>query len=240
MFTMNGKQKANTAVGYIRVSTELQAEKGLSLEAQTEKIKAMAQVEGVDLLDVVVDAGKSAKNLEREGMIRLRELLKSRAVKVVIIAKLDRLTRSIRDLAELLEEFQNLDVGLVSVAEKLDTASASGRMVLNVMMAVSQWEREAVSERTRAVVLYKKAQRRAYCPSTPYGFRRDGDALVEDSTEMRTVQRVHRLKRRGWSLRRIADRLNRENVPTRRNGHWFASTVRYILGNDIYTGAAAE
>jgi site-specific DNA recombinase len=89
-------------------------------------------------------------------------------------------------------------------------------------------------------VLYKKAQRRAYCPSTPYGFRRDGDALVEDSTEMRTVQRVHRLKRRGWSLRRIADRLNRENVPTRRNGHWFASTVRYILGNDIYTGAAAE
>jgi DNA invertase Pin-like site-specific DNA recombinase len=232
---MKGEHKANIgAVGYIRVSTELQAEKGLSLEAQTEKIKAMAQIEGVALREIIVDAGKSAKNLERPGMIRLRELLKMRSVTVVIVAKLDRLTRSIKDLAELLEQFQKHGVALVSVAEKLDTASASGRMVLNVMMAVSQWEREAVSERTRAVVLHKKAQRRAYCPSTPYGFRQDGDSLVEDSAEMRIVQRLHRLKRRGWSLRRIADRLNRENVPTRRNGRWFASTVRYILGNDIY------
>ena len=133
------------AIGYIRVSTDKQADKGLSLDAQSEKIRAMAVVHGTELADVIVDAGESAKNLDRPGMERILDLVRGGEVDTVIVAKLDRLTRSVRDLADLLEVFQRKGVSLVSVAESLDTGSAAGRLVLNIMVTVSQWEREAIA-----------------------------------------------------------------------------------------------
>jgi Resolvase, N terminal domain len=120
------------AIGYVRVSTEKQAEFGVSLEAQEEKVRAMAVVQGAELVDVIVDAGESAKSLNRPGMARLMSLVDAGAVNTVIIAKLDRLTRSVKDLAELLERFTRRGVSLVSVAESLDTGTAAGRLVLNI------------------------------------------------------------------------------------------------------------
>ena len=137
------------AIGYVRVSTEKQADFGVSLEAQTEKVRAMVVVQGAELAEVIIDAGESAKSLNRPGMARLLSLVDAGVVDAVIIAKLDRLTRSVKDLAELLERFNRRGVSLVSVAESLDTGTAAGRLVLNIMTAVSQWEREAIGERTR-------------------------------------------------------------------------------------------
>jgi DNA invertase Pin-like site-specific DNA recombinase len=164
------------ATGYARVSTEKQADFGVSLDAQQEKIRAMAVVQGADLQEVIVDAGESAKSLARPGMERLLGLVETRATDCVIIAKLDRLTRSVKDLGELLERFQKRGIALVSVAESLNTDSASGRLVLNIMMSVSQWEREAIGERTRDALRHKRAKRQAYSP-TPYGFERQGRRL---------------------------------------------------------------
>jgi DNA invertase Pin-like site-specific DNA recombinase len=147
------------------------------LEAQVEKIRAMAVVQGGELVDIIIDAGESAKSLNRPGMARLEALVDSGRVEAVIVAKLDRLTRSVKDLAELLQRFQRRGVALVSVAESLDTGSAAGRLVLNIMTAVSQWEREAIGERTQTALLHKKAHRKVY-NHVPYGFVRDGDSLV--------------------------------------------------------------
>ena len=85
------------AIGYVRVSTDRQAEQGVSLEAQEAKIRAMATVQGTELLDVIVDSGESAKSLKRPGVERLLALVNSGKVQAVIIAKLDRLTRSVKD-----------------------------------------------------------------------------------------------------------------------------------------------
>ena len=92
-------------------------------------------------LDVITDAGVSAKNIDRPGLAQVLDLVDRRQVTLVIVAKLDRLTRSVRDLGDLLDRFQRRGVALVSVAESLDTGSAAGRLVLNVMASVSQWER---------------------------------------------------------------------------------------------------
>src|SRR6476469_5469229 len=94
------------AVAYVRVSTEKQADFGVSLEAQSEKVRAMAVVQGAELVDLIVDAGESAKSLNRPGMARLMSLVDTGEVDAVIIAKLDRLTRSVADLAELLKRFE--------------------------------------------------------------------------------------------------------------------------------------
>src|SRR3954453_19023765 len=177
------------AIGYVRVSTDKQADHGVSLEAQEAKIRAMATVQGAEIVELIVDGGESAKNLNRPGMERLLSLVNEGKVQTVIIAKLDRLTRSVKDLAELLERFQRRGVSLVSVAESLDTGSAAGRMVINIMTVVSQFEREAIGERTRDALQHKKAHRQIY-NHVPYGFQREGDALVADAHEQAIVSRV--------------------------------------------------
>ena len=126
------------AVGYARVSTDKQSDQGISLEAQTEKIRAMAMVQGAELVHVIRDGGASAKTLHRPGLQQVLDMAQGRQVQAVIVAKLDRLTRSVKDLCELLEVFERRGVALISVAESLDTSSASGRLVMNIMAAVSQ------------------------------------------------------------------------------------------------------
>ena len=137
------------AIGYVRVSTDRQAGQGVSLEAQESKIRANSTVQGGVLFNVIIDGRESAKNLNRPGLQRLLALVESGKIEAVIIAKLDRFTRSMKDLCSLLELFEKRGVALISIAESLDTASAAGRLVITIMAAVSQWEREAIGERTR-------------------------------------------------------------------------------------------
>jgi site-specific DNA recombinase len=208
------------AIGYVRVSTEKQADHGVSLAAQSEKIRAMAVVQGADLAEILVDA-ESAKSLDRPGMERLLAVIDARAVDVVIIAKLDRLTRSVKDLAELLERFNRRGVSLVSVAESLDTGSAAGRLVLNIMTAVSQWEREAIGERTRDAMRHKRANGERV-GTVPFGFRlaEDGKRLEEEPAEQDILARIRELKAAGHTTRRIAEELNRQGFTTRRGTAW--------------------
>ena len=208
------------AIGYIRVSTDKQADRGVSLEAQSEKVRAMAVVQGAELAEVIVDAGESAKSLDRPGMARLLALVDAKAVDVVIIAKLDRLTRSVKDLAELLERFTRRGVSLVSVAESLDTGTAAGRLVLNIMTAVSQWEREAIGERTRDAMSHKKANGERV-GTIPFGFRMGEDGLLaEDAAEQGVLARMRELKAAGRTVRETADELNRQGYTTRRGTAW--------------------
>lgn len=113
-------------VGYVRVSTDHQAELGVSLEAQEAKIRAMATVRGCEPDEVILDGGESAKDLHRPGVQRVLALVNGGKVDAVIVAKLDRLTRSVKDLCQLLELFEKRRVALISVAESLDTSSAAG------------------------------------------------------------------------------------------------------------------
>jgi DNA invertase Pin-like site-specific DNA recombinase len=208
------------AVGYIRVSTDKQRDLGVSLEAQSEKVRAMAVVQGAELTEVIIDA-ESAKSLNRPGMARLLEMVDAGAVDTVIIAKLDRLTRSVKDLAELLERFTRRGVSLVSVAESLDTGTAAGRLVLNIMTAVSQWEREAIGERTRDAMDHKRANGERV-GTIRFGYRMadDGLHLEEDPAEQDILGRMQALKATGHTTRQIAAELNRQGFTTRRGTAW--------------------
>lgn len=218
------------AIGYCRVSTSQQADGGQSLEAQAEKIKAMAVVQDVELVDIIVDAGESAKSLNRPGMEQLISLVDAGKVKTVIVAKLDRLTRSVRDLGDILDRFQRRGVSLVSVAETLDTGTAAGRLVLNIMASVSQWEREAIGERTRDVLRHKKANgERVGVISFGFRLADDGVHLIEDEQEQEILGRIRELRAAGFSLRDIADELNRQGFCTRRGTEWRFEYIRSIL-----------
>ena len=218
------------AIGYVRVSTDRQAEQGVSLEAQEAKIRAMATVQGTDLWDVIVDGGESAKSLKRPGVERLLALVNSGKVQAVIIAKLDRLARSVKDLSSLLELFEKRKVALISVAESLDTGSAAGRLVITIMGAVSQWEREAIGERTRDALRHKRSNGER-TGNVPYGFRlaADGKHVEPDSAEQAAVLAITELRAQGHSLRGIASMLNRHGHRTRRGTAWRLESVNRVV-----------
>src|SRR6202167_504979 len=142
-------------------------------------------------------------------MQRLLALVDSGSVEGVSVATIDRLTRSVKDLCTLLECFERRGVALISVAESLDTGSAAGRLVLNIMAAVSQWEREAIGERTRDALRHKRSQGQRV-GNIAFGFRLAGDGqhVEPDPTEQGALAEIRRLRREGTTLRGIASTLN--------------------------------
>jgi site-specific DNA recombinase len=218
------------AIGYARVSTDKQADRGVSLDAQTEKIRAMVVVHGAELADIIVEAGESAKSLNRPGMQRLLALVDAGDVQAVIVAKLDRLTRSVKDLCELLERFERRGVALISVAESLDTGSAAGRLVLNIMTAVSQWEREAIGERTRDALSHKRSNGERV-GNIQFGYRlcADGKHVEPHPAEQAVLHEIHALRKSGTTMRGIAAALNYRSLRTRRGSAWRLESVARVL-----------
>lgn len=216
-------------IGYIRVSTDEQAQGGVSLEAQRAKLGQYAELYDLDLVEVVVDAGVSAKNLHREGLKTALAALDGGQASGLLVAKLDRLTRSVRDLSDLLEKYFGTKYALLSVAEKVDTSSAAGRMILNIMATVSQWEREVIGERTSAALQHKIAQGQ-HVGSPALGFKMAEGQLEENRAELAIIERILELRAGGMTLQAIADLLNGESIPTKRGGKWHPSTITYILG----------
>jgi site-specific DNA recombinase len=220
------------AIGYVRVSTDQQADRGVSLQAQTERVRAMATVQGAELVDIEVDGGESAKSMKRPGLQRILAMVEAGAVQAVIVAKLDRLTRSVKDMCSLLELFEKRKVALISVAESLDTGSAAGRLVITIMGAVSQWEREAIGERTREALRHKGSKRERV-GNIGYGLRlaADGVHVEECPLEQAALAEIRRLRNEGRSMRGIAMALNTRGYRTRRGSDWRLESVARVLGN---------
>lgn len=217
-------------VGYIRVSTEQQADEGVSLAAQEAQLRAYCATYGHELISIEADAA-SASSLERDGLTRALELLKPGKADALVVCKLDRLSRSVRDLDALLSRyFAGGRYSLISVAEHVDTSSAAGRMVLNMLMSVSQWEREAISERTRAALQHKKA-RGQRVGQIPYGWQlgADGVRLERHEGEQRIIELIGELRAGGMSLRGIVDALNSHSEPAARGHRWHLTSVARLI-----------
>jgi site-specific DNA recombinase len=223
-------------VGYVRVSTEQQAEGGVSVAAQCAKLRAYAEACELDLVAIEQDAGVSAKSLKRPGLQAALRRLEGGEVEGLLVAKLDRLTRSVRDLAVLLEPARfGGRWQLLSVGDSIDTRSAAGRLVLNVLGSVSQWERETAGERTREALAHLRVQG-AVLGGEALGWRRTcerdphGRCMVaRDDAEAMTVARIRELRSQGLSLRAIAARLRDDGHRTKRGGCWAPQTVSNVL-----------
>ena len=210
-------------IAYLRVSTDKQADKGISLDAQQDKVRAYASLYDLDLIEVIVDAGESAKTLDRPGLQRALALLKNGKADALLVAKLDRLTRSVVDLGKLIETyFAPGKAALLSVSEQIDTRSAAGRLVLNILASVSQWERETIAERTRDAMRHKQANGEYIGGPAPYGYQLVNGELVADAAEQGVIQQARELRDSGLSLAAVAKELDRRGIQAR-NGKAFAA-----------------
>ncbi len=191
------------AVGYIRVSTEDQAREGISLEHQEAKIRAYAAINDLALVEVIRDEGASGKDLEREGVAKLLDLVERGKVGAVIVFKLDRLSRRTLDTLSLIESFELKGIAFHSISEKVDTKSATGKFFLTIISAVAQMERDMIAERTKDALAHKK-KKGEWSGRIPFGFRIKDNRLVEDPDQIKVIQKAKRLRRSGKSLREIS------------------------------------
>lgn len=223
-------------VGYCRVSTAEQASDGVSLLAQADKVRGYCQLYGLDLLCVLSDPGETGKNLDRPALREALGMLDAGQAGGVVILKLDRLTRSVRDLGTLLDRHFGPEAGhqLFSVHDSIDTRTAAGRMILRVLTSVAEWEREAIVERTNEAIAHKRA-RGERIGTVPFGWEvgADGKQLVLLQEEQDVLDWIRRLRAQGHSFRRIAADLTEARIPTKTGrSEWAAASVASILARD--------
>ena len=203
------------AIGYIRVSTDQQGERGYGLDAQTALIEDEAERRGWNLAHVYVDvaSGKSTKRRPQYAAA-VRELSEGRA-SVLIVAKLDRLSRSLVDFAGLMAQSRKEGWSIDALDIGIDTSTINGELIANIIMALAQWERRIIGQRT-ALALGQVKQR---------GVKLGRPTVVAREA----VAIIRAMRSSGSSYRTIAATLNTEGVPTAQGGkEWYASTVRAI------------
>jgi len=206
-------------LGYVRVSTDEQAHSGAGLAAQREAIVGACKVRGFRLLEVVEEHnGVSAKSLERPGIVRALAELDVGKADALMVAKLDRLSRSVKDFAELTERARIGGWSIVALDLGVDTTTPQGEAMANVSAVFAQLERRLIGERTKAALAVKKAQ----------GVRL-GRPIHPKVLE--ALPRMIEQSRQGWTLQQIADDLTAHGVPTSQGGlvPWRPSSVRTVL-----------
>lgn len=202
-------------IGYSRVSTDEQALYGHGLDAQEAKIREYARRANVNLT-LVQDRGISGKTLDRPQLMRALTKIAHGEADGLIVAKLDRLTRSVIDFAMLLEWFTVAEAQLVALDFDLDTSTPSGRMVGHIMASVAEWERGVIAQRTREALAVRRAQ------GLPVG--RPG--VTSDVAE-----RIREMRESGMTFKAICNELNADDVPTvRGGGEWRPSAIQTALG----------
>jgi DNA invertase Pin-like site-specific DNA recombinase len=228
--------EARRVIVYCRVSTDEQADKGISLDAQEAKGRAYVQLYDLELVEVIHDTA-TGKTLDRPGLQRALKMLRDGVVDGIVIAKLDRLARKVSIWSELVERYfaEDRPWMLFSVADHVDTRTANGRFQLNMFMTISQWERETIAERTRDALAFLASQG-IVLGGAPLGVRREpripggpASKFVEVPAEADIVRYIRTLKAMGHGVRDIAEQLNAEKVPTKRGRSWHTTTVQRVL-----------
>jgi len=226
---------------YVRVSTEEQAKEGFSIRAQQEKLKDFIRIKDWELYDIYIDEGISGKNItDRPDVNRLITDVIQKKIQNVLVFKIDRLTRSTRDLINLMDLFRENGCAFNSLMESIDTQTASGRMFVKIIGIFAEFERENLIERVS--VANEKKAREGYLNSSyivPYGYSREigNRDLSTNEEESEIIKEIFLLYlQKHQTLNAIAKVLNMRNIKSSKGGEWGASTIKYILTNPIYIG----
>ena len=228
------KEERKIAGIYIRVSTEDQAREGFSLGEQEEKLKQLCDYKGYEVYKVYCDAGISAKDMEHRP--KFQEMLKDMQdgkINYIVAYKLDRVTRSVRDLEELITQLEKYNTYLVCDRDDVNTSTANGRFFVRMLTVLSQLEIEIVSERTKFGMV--GAIKSGHIPGIkPLGYKNDSTRkTIIDPTTAPIIKRVFDLYLQGKTYLQIAKIFNEEKIL---NKKWRDTYIEKIINNKIYMG----
>ncbi|MGY3717141.1 recombinase family protein [Sutcliffiella cohnii] len=219
---------------YLRVSTKMQLD-NFSISAQKQKLEAFCSSQNWEIIGTYVEEGESAKSTERPELKRMMNHIKEGIIDVVVVYKLDRLTRSVVDLYNLLSFFEKYNCKFKSATEVYDTTTAIGRMFITLVASFAQFERENLGERVRMGQI-EKARQGQYSAKAPYGYLKIENKLEPHPEESKVVLDIIDKVRQGTSIRQVAAYLDK-TVPPIRGYKWHIATILDILHNPALHGA---
>ena len=228
-------------VGYVRVSTEHQAENGISLAEQEHRIRAYADAHGLHVVRVEADNGISGKAMpNRAGLQRALKALRLREAVGLVVCKLDRLSRTTTDILGLVDRSNREAWQLHSISEHLDTSSSHGRFVVGILSLLAQMEREQTSERVRLAMAELRRRGKRVSGRAPFGYRFDQGEVVPVEAEQELLTRMLELRSQGLGVRRIATALNDAGYKNPRTRRWWThGTVGDLLRTALRRGGSS-
>ncbi|MHB8684797.1 MAG: recombinase family protein [Dehalococcoidia bacterium] len=230
------------AAGYARVSTEEQAREGYGLDAQRTQIETYCKLQGWQLVDVYVDAGVSGSSLKkRDALARLLAAADGHALDRVVFWKLDRLSRSLRDVLDLSDRLEKAGVKIVSIQEGIDAGTPTGRLYRNILGTLAEFERETITERIKEALAEKARQGELLGP-LPLGYRRadDGAIALAETIAPLIRQAFERYATGRYSLRDLAAWANSAGLRSTGGRAIDRLSIGKTLRNVTYTGAVAH
>jgi site-specific DNA recombinase len=244
-------------IGYCRVSTEEQAnkgatteeekkhcpysdiQKGYSIASQQDMISTYCNLHELGEPTFLMDEGCTGSNTERPGLQTLLQLVQDKKVDHVVVVAIDRLSRSTMDLLDIVVRQFGDSIGFHSVREQLDTKSPMGRCVFTILAAFANLERDNISMRTKAALAEKK-RRGERIGREPYGFLPGAGQLKIDPETFPVVKDILQMRGYGATLQQIADKLNERGVKSHHGGRWHPSSVKIVVGNRAVYVANSE
>jgi len=223
---------------YTRVSTDNQAEKEFSsCEAQEEKIKSFVNSQNNwQVFKVYSDAGYSGATLKGPALQQLLSDMKERKIDMVLVYKIDRLTRSPKDFYQLIEFFEQSKIDFISITERFDTSTPAGRLLRNIMLTFSQFERELTSERTRDKMLERAKKGMANGGLTPYGYMRRDKKLIPHPREAEEIKSIFETYIETGSLAKTYQMLKEKGIKNKNGKNFSKTNIAHILRNVVYVG----
>lgn len=221
--------KRMKVVGYLRVSKDEQEQSGLSLEDQEFKLHSYCELYELELVTILSDTANGKAMHNRDGLQEALAMLRKGEAQGLIVAKLDRLTRSVRDLGTLLHDYFEKRFSLFVVQEQVDTRTASGRMLINMLVTIAQWERETIGERTRDALAAKRRRGEKTGGDLPFGYDVEDGKLVENQHEQAVIKQVGILRAKGYGYKKIADALNRQGYRSKQGKLWSHVTAGRLI-----------
>jgi DNA invertase Pin-like site-specific DNA recombinase len=217
------------------VSTEDQAQEGYSLDAQMKKMEAYCRSEHYDIADRYVDDGYSGRKTNRPEYRRMLDEMDR--WDVLIVLKMDRIHRNSVNFTQMMDLLHKKDKKFISIRDKLDTGSAMGRFVMDIMQRIAQLESEQIGERVKLAMKYKAETTGSNLGSAhPYGYEYTNGSLKVVDEEAHVVRAIFNMRLRGSSLQDICDYLNEAGVESKKGVGWSRQTVSNIIHNPLYIG----
>lgn len=220
---------------YTRVSTEDQAKEGFSLGAQLDKLRSYCKARDWGIGAEYVDDGYSGRNVKRPAYKRMMEEMEKWDLLLVI--KMDRIHRNSKNFMTMMEHLKNQDKEFVSMSESLDTSTAMGRFVMDIIQRIAQLESEQIGERVYIGMEQKARSESGYLGfNIPYGYNYFDGFLSIDQKESEVIKKIYNWYEEGKSMGEIAKKLNKTNIPTKMGKTWAKKTISKILKNPLYCG----
>lgn len=216
-------------IGYVRVSSLIQKEKGNSIPNQISKIKSYCKLNEYELIDILSDDGISGMSKsKRKDYLKLIDIISNKDIDGVIVNDLSRIGRKMSDVVEFIDSMKKKNIEFHTIKEGINNDSNVGGLIINILSSINQFEVEMLRNRISEVKQYKKSNDLVY-GNLIFGKTKDGVKLIDNVDELKVIKYMKNLRKRGYSYFKISDRLNQKNIKSKNGNQWYGSGVRNVL-----------